>query len=372
MEMRWWHLPGPSQFLHAVVQDLRSGKNLVLTFPPHAPDGLREALAEQVRENELWRWRMISATDFPCDGVASLTGALHKQFVPTQQASDLCSVLTLARQLVGTIVWVERAIGQAWHSWQKFLTHYQHACQSCDPCDRSLFCLPVVGNPNPAPLADVALSVRRWEGMVRRLDMTLYLDRMLSLNFTHPLHRKVALAVITELAGSDAHLAQHLAKQELAAIMNPSEVLCHFAASRNWTSGSVRKAAWEAGTTDIVDGTPMLHSAAAVVMGNSAEVTRRVWRGQVTVLYPFIEEQRLKIIPQIRSYLRFPLETTYGRVDDAEDLEVGQLLYFLRGKRVPPRLWRLLNLLTDMRHALAHLEPVSFRSLLADEVVHAE
>jgi hypothetical protein len=202
--------------------------------------------------------------------------------------------------------------------------------------------------------------------------MMLYVDQILSTRFSHPIHHRVALTVITELSGSDAHLAQYLAMQDLAAIMNPFEVLCTFAAERNWTSESMRKDAWEDGTSDILDGIQTVHSAAAAVLGNRAEITRRVWRGQVAVLYPFIEEKRVNIVPQVRSYLRFPVETTYGSVDNAEDLEVGQLLYFLRGKQVPPRLWRLLRLLTDMRHSLAHLEPVPIRALLAEEFLRVD
>src|SRR4051812_22498970 len=117
MEVHWWHLPGPTRFVQAIVQDLRSGKNVVLAFPPFASDGFREALAERVRENELWRWRTICATEFPCDGVASLTGALHDRFVSTPLASDLCTTSTLAQRLLGTIVWVENAAGKAWQAW---------------------------------------------------------------------------------------------------------------------------------------------------------------------------------------------------------------------------------------------------------------
>jgi len=202
--------------------------------------------------------------------------------------------------------------------------------------------------------------------------MTLYLDRVLFSRFPHPLHHKVALAVVTELAGSDAHLARHLANKDLSAIMEPFAVLSDFAATRGWNSESKHTDAWQEGTSDVVDGIRMLHSAAAATKGNRAEVTRRVWRGQVASLYPFIEEQRVKIIPQVRGYIRFPVETTYGIVDNAEDLELGQLLYFLRGKRIQPRLWRLLNLLTEMRHSLAHLEPVPLRSLLAEEVLRVD
>lgn len=372
MDIHWWSLPGPTRFVQAIVQDLRAGKNVVVAFPPHSPEGFRETLAERVRENELWRWRAVSASEFPCDGPASLAGALHQRFVPADQTSKLCTALTLAQRLVGTIVWVEEVGDRAWQAWSRFLTQYQHACQSCDPDDRSLFCVPLTGAPMPPPVADVALSVRRWEGMVSRLDMTLYLDRVLAARFPHPLHHKTALAVVTELAGSDARLAQHLAQKDLSTIMSPFETLREFGASRGWTAECVRNGDWREGTSDTVDGSRFVHSAAVAAMGNHSEVKRRVWRGQVAVLYPFIEEQRVKIIPQVRGYLRFPVDTTYGRVDDPEDLEVGQLLYFLRGKRIQPRLWRLLNVLTEMRHALAHLEPVPLRCLLADEVTRTD
>jgi hypothetical protein len=372
MEARWWALPGPTRFVQAIVQDLRAGKNVVLAFPPYAPAGIREALAARVRENELWRWRTVHATDFPCDGVASLAGSLHQKLVPAQQASELSTPLALAQRLVGTIIWVQAVADPAWQTWAKFLTQYQHACQSCDLSDRSLFCLTVIGSPSPPLVPDVALSVRRWEGMVGRLDMALYLDQLLSSRYSVPLHYKTALAVVIELAGSDAQLAQHLVKEELSTIMNPFETLRIVAAERGWTAELMRSVAWQEGTCDKVDGQELMHSAAAAAMGNRAEVKRRVWRGQVAVLYPFIEEQRLKIVPKVRSYLRLPLETTYGRVDDAEDLEVGQLLYFLRGKRIQQRLWRLLTVLTEMRHALAHLEPVPLMSLFTDEVVHLD
>src|ERR1035438_5645212 len=107
MEIGWWHLPGPTRFLQATVQDLRSGKNVVLAFPQHSLDGFRVALAEQVRANELWRWRTVNAVELPSDGIASLTDALHQKFIAAQQPSELCTALTLAQRLVGTIIWVE-------------------------------------------------------------------------------------------------------------------------------------------------------------------------------------------------------------------------------------------------------------------------
>ena len=372
MEVNWWRVPGATRFVDTIFQELRSGKNVVASFPRHVPGGFREALAERVREIDVWRWRTINAAEFPSGGVAALLEGLHKRFVAARQASDVCSALTLAQRLVGTIVWVEDAAEHAWDTWTAFLDQYQHACQSCDLLDRSLFCLSAVGNPTPPPRADAALAVWRWQGRVDRLDMNLYIDRVLSSRFPHPLHHQVALSVVTELAGADAQLCQHLATQDLATIMAPFQCLKDFAVARGWTTASCEQPNWAEGTIDRVNGASMVHSAAIAARGDRVELRRRVWRGQVSVLYPFIEQQRINIIPLIRGYLRLPVETTYGKVDDAEDLEVGQLLYFLRGNRIPPRLWKLLSLLTEMRHALAHLQTVPLASLLADEILHLE
>jgi hypothetical protein len=84
-------------------------------------------------------------------------------------------------------------------------------------------------------------------------------------------------------------------------------------------------------------------------------------------LYPFIEEQRVRLAPEVDRLIRFPVQTTFGTVDRALDLEIGQLVYFLRGRRVPNQTWDQLITLRNMRHHLAHLRPVPHRDLLSPE-----
>ena len=76
------------------------------------------------------------------------------------------------------------------------------------------------------------------------------------------------------------------------------------------------------------------------------------------------------MLPRLRPYLRLPVETTYGLVEDVHDLELGQLVYFTRGRNLPRELLRQLRLLTDMRHALAHVRPVPIEYLFVDEFLH--
>jgi hypothetical protein len=120
-----------------------------------------------------------------------------------------------------------------------------------------------------------------------------------------------------------------------------------------------------------VNGEDVVHSVALAIRNDDAELRRRIWKAEVAVLYPFLEERRLHLLPRLRPYLRLPVETTYGPVEDVYDLELGQLVHFLRGRNLPRELWRLLNVLTDMRHALAHLRPVPAEYLFVDELLRA-
>jgi hypothetical protein len=185
------------------------------------------------------------------------------------------------------------------------------------------------------------------------------------------LHRQLTLAVACELAGTDAALARALAELELRELLQPTEFLRAEAGRRGWDAARAHRRCWEDGLLDAVDGGEVVHAAALAVCGDDAELRRRVWRAEIRVLYPFIEELRLRLLSRLRPYLRLPVETTYGLVDDVYDLELGQLVHFLRGRNLPRELWRLLNVLAGMRHALAHLRPVPVEYLFADELLRA-
>jgi len=152
----------------------------------------------------------------------------------------------------------------------------------------------------------------------------------------------------------------------LRELLEPQEFLRAEAARRGWNAARARRPNWEDGLIDAVNGEDVVHSVALASRGDEAELRRRIWQAEVAVLYPFLEEQRLQLLPRLRPYLRLPVETAYGPVDDIYDLELGQLVYFLRGRNLPRELWRLLTLLTDMRHALAHLRPVPIEYLFVD------
>jgi hypothetical protein len=371
MDARWWEFPGPAAFLRAAWEDVRGGKNVVLALPATVPPGLRDALAALVRQAELWAWR-----DFPAGdgrgGPAALVEQLHQRFAPPRVAGAVLSADTLAGdpRLADTMIWVEGVTATCWPAWRAFLGQYERACQMHPEQGRGLFCVPLTGEvAGQMPAPAVALSVRRWWGVVGAVDLLLDLSLHSDDRPAPALHRRLALAVACELSGTDAPLARSLARLELRQLLEPEDFLRAEAARRGWTAVLAGRPSWEDGIIDAVNGENVVHSVALAVRGDAAGLRRRIWQAEVAVLYPFLEEQRLQLLPRLRSYLRLPVETPYGPVDDIYDLELGQLVHFLRGRNLPREVWRLLNLLTDMRHALAHLRPVPVEYLFVDDLL---
>ncbi|MFO0822574.1 MAG: hypothetical protein U0792_05545 [Gemmataceae bacterium] len=267
----------------------------------------------------------------------------------------------------GDVIWVDGLDAARWPVWARFLAQYQHACHAREEDRRGLFCVPLVGSLPAEPVADTALAVCRWGESLSRLDVMLHLDRLLPAAFPSPTLRRVAMAVATELGGADPQLGVRLATLGPDLLTDPVGILASHAAERGWTTADLKRPAWHGGVVERLEGEERVNSAALAAGGDREGIQRRVWQGQVRVLYPFIEEQRVRLVQEVGRLIPLPVETTYGRVERAIDLEIGQLVHFLRGRRVPDQIWRQLVLLCDMRHSLAHLRPVPGRDLMSRE-----
>jgi hypothetical protein len=364
----WWQLPGPARFVSAAVDAVRGGRNVLFRLPCHADHGLCKAAAERMREFESWRWRTLRAADLPAVSAIDIAHALHGALDCQTAAGELPSAAHLAQTLPDReVACVDGITAAEWPAWARFLDQYQHACQGRDEDRRALFCVPLVGPWPCEPSANTTLAVLRWEGVVGRLDTMLYLDRLLAGSGPDGLLRRVVLAVGTELVGSDPALAVAIAANYLDALDDPFPLLGDFARERGWSTQSAAGRSWASGVWEEFDGSGRVHSAALAAAGLSTDIARRVWQGQVAVLYPFIEEQRVQLLPEVAGLLPLPVETTYGRVEQAIDLELGQLVHFLRDRRVPQDVWRRLQRLRDARHQLAHLRPLRVQDLAAGD-----
>jgi len=108
------------------------------------------------------------------------------------------------------------------------------------------------------------------------------------------------------------------------------------------------EAFWQQGAFDVFDGVPVIHAG----LSTETDIRRRLWRGQVRVLLPFLDEMRLHLIEAVaRKGL-----TVYPSVGDT--VELVDVLRALERNMGNHELTSAARELTRARNDLAHLRLV--------------
>ena len=373
MDKAIWNLPGPSEYINKIRHDLQDGKNILFLLPKFHPTYLQEMVANISHESD----RSFRPLDLDKYSSSIMPNEiLYEEFIPPID----CDTKPLIPALIenehfsrGMVIWLNGLSKPVWDIWRPFIIEYEHLCRNISEYNRTVFCVPLAGDlMNNKCDTNVALASLKWSGYVKKIDVLLYISRLMKQRTLHPLHSKLMHSLIVELAGFDLKLAQELAFAELEILLHPHKLLTDIARKRGWDSNDLKEVAWKEGMTDIFEGTELISAALIACNGDKKEIQRRVWKGQIAVLFPFLEEQRIKLLPELKSYLKLPFESKFGPITDIEDLELGHILYIIVSEKIwiNPKTFRLLKCLTEMRHALAHLKPVPIKYLLLDEILN--
>jgi hypothetical protein len=362
----WWGLSGPSGFVTSLADDLRSGRNIVIALPEHHPSDLATALHERLVDDGRYGLRRLELSGEPPEACHSPARLIHDRFAPLTDPLIVPSARTvaLAPALSGTVIWVSGLSSNCWATWSRFLDQYKDACRIRPEYDRCLLAMPQVGEPSStAPRDELTLAVHRWEGVVHRIDMLIYLSRQFERSRIPPAFRDLAVAIAVEIAGTDLELADRLADAPFEQVVEPHNLLIELARECGWLTGRANPPAWHRGMSDRRDDRPFPHSAAEIVAGRRQAIDRRVWRGQVAILYPLLEDLRLQFVNQFRHLLSVPYCTDHDTIHQVEGLELVHLLRQLR-PRLSARRLAPLQRCKDARNELAHLRPLSIDLLL--------
>ena len=229
--------------------------------------------------------------------------------------------------------------------------------------ERFLLAMPLVGAPaEHAPKEELTLAVHRWEGIVRRIDMLIYTSALLDVGNLPPFLKDLAAAVTIEVAGTDPLLADRLVTAPIESILEPMNIVREEADRRGWLT--LVYPVWHQGMVDQFNGKKLIHTSAEVAAGRPETVGRRVWRGQVAVLFPFLEDHRLRFARMYRPVLHVPIQTEYETINDYELLELTHLVYQLRGK-IGARKLLPIEYCLRIRNELAHLRPLKASDLVS-------
>lgn len=113
---------------------------------------------------------------------------------------------------------------------------------------------------------------------------------------------------------------------------------------------------WEAGSFDHWGGEPYVHPL-FLASNNLTLLRKRVWRGQVAILFPRLEEYRQAVVHRYRNRLR-PDELSVG--GDVDTLDWGPICWQLSGTGMSKQNLDALHNGRGLRNNLAHGRPVEW------------
>jgi hypothetical protein len=361
---RFWQLPAPSAFVRGATEDLRSGNNVILTFPSHAPEGWFGALRSEIRQLNLHRLEIVEVNGVP--PLTSLANHLGIAVAPGRlRLPDLCE----RHEFHGRLLYFRGDSPETWTAWRQFLSEYEDSCRALDLARRTLFVTSLhEGLCGAAPPPANLLRIHHWNGWMDGLNTRLYAATLLTGEIMHPWQRQLSVAVLSELALWDPAVCEAGVAGGLSAIFNPAKWLAELGQARGWlkTDESAGAAAECRGLRQCFEGRSRVHSAWLAVAGRTDALAHRVWNGQVAALFPLLERQRRALLRTHRGRLRVPWQTAFGRIERIEDLELNHIADQLLSQRSRGLrdVYDFVCWLRDMRNDLAHLDPIPFSRVL--------
>jgi len=368
MIVDWWSLPGPQGLVARVCFEIRIGKNVLLSVPERFPDGLRRAVRESRELRDLhWHSLSVSASDqrHPLDW-------LWEEFVfaddhPGQTRS--VEQLLGRDELNGMVVWVDGLQQSCAGTLAAFLERYSQALNGVAVFKRFQLCCVVPLSSLGSFSANVCCALIDSTSYVGTIDALTYATTLIEEKAFSTLEAQVAASVLANLALWDEELATALAQEPLETILSPVEWLKQWGKMKNWNAQLASEKLRHIGLLAIFDGQPKLHSAVAAMRGETSEIHARVWRGQASVLLPFIEERRRDLLKYLDKVIVLPFRTQFSEIVHVEDLEIGHLYsMFGRGYRIDSDVQSLIRVLREMRNKLAHFNPIDCRMIACREI----
>ena len=148
--------------------------------------------------------------------------------------------------------------------------------------------------------------------------------------------------------------------------MNPRPILMGIARERGWDPAEDAASGWHRGMSDCFEGRVQPHSAMLAIGDRKNELNSRIWKAEVAVVLPHLEELRREVLSRYGRLFKLPFVTRFGEViTDAFDLELAHIASQLAGLagRVDFRTRRAVERMAAVRNKLAHLEPLEFGDL---------
>lgn len=386
----WWKLPGPNNFLEIIGGEIRQGKNLIIALPSKVDLPLVLKIRDIVNGEKRYRWNKISPnTSSPIDYLFGLFFNRSNNYIE-KKIKNLWESTSFQAQ----VFLLENLPEDSIDEWISFLLEYQHYLQNLDLLSRSVFILPTFGDTNlKLPCSDNCLTVIKYQDRISDLDLELFFTHNLNYNSPPTLISKLICSILTQLGNDEESFCRFLLAQSESNVFKPIEILKQYAKLKGWEKYKFKAIEnlktdeeslyLSAGILYLRDKRLTYHSAFLGLYDKTTELDRRIWTGQVKILFPFVEIIRQQLLAKLRDagILTVPhrKKTTSGYIEilNYYDLEIGDILYQLnlsknRHHALYFKLNKLVEVLKEIRDSVSHLNPIGYELANKEELLYYE
>lgn len=325
-----WSLPGPRRFVKDIVDRLYKGRSINLR-DAHGAASMLRALGVQIGQDGFLRLQTIdlcASTD--------LLAALNESL-----ATDVRSLAALAvnENALNTVFLVHLADDTYSGDLQTFVR-----AGRLRPGSQAAVVVAASDGPLER-LVDAHWDVLDAIGLVGPLDGMAFAAVHLTDADSLPIRIKAAVAV--EVGGWDLCLTEQLLDLPMNEAIRPDLCL------DKWISADDNVSVQQLDRW----GGEMTHHAAWLARNDSISLTKRVWRGQLGVLFPWIEERRREVIARHLGLL----QVTEASMPEVEMLDWGPIAIQLGNS--PKGCPKSVQSARIIRNELAHGRPVSWLTI---------
>lgn len=323
-----WELPSARAFLSEIEGKVAGGGALVTGGISLLP-GLDSAITRYFLDRS-FRVELIEPTPdrLPAGSLAEVFGA-------TPEAISLARNSRLADHLA--VVAAETLDTTTLDNWRLFLARFLNARADQDAGLAILLRVSI----DTARLDSLPLVA--WNGRLRRIDLSIWADLHVPLDQPEPL-ATLAAALAVELCGWRLDLAAEIARARRQDLLDPIGWLK--ARAGQGTAAHCR-----------LDGREIACPLVLYDQGQHEEIGHRIWKAQLTALFPWLEAHRQRVIERHRKLLRVDDHLRQLGVRDVGDLEFGALAWQL-GSRLGRSESDLIECFAALRNDLAHRKAV--------------
>ncbi len=357
--MKFWDLPGPSNFVGAICDSIRDGKCVIVALPEPVPRSIEKRLYDSLGDSGFFVDRLeYSTTQSP---LQFLYSSYDLQIGNESRLTVDFFVKALGNQ--ARVIFINNAqTGAKWGQWKAFIHEYESRSRSIPSHLRTVILLVARGIPFlEIPQPEPALAIHQWSGVVSSIDMLAYCGVRLLDSGVNVIQRPLIAQMLVSLSMWDVELAEMLLAADTKTLYKPFPLLKEYAVQRGWIENAeILEKCWESGTRDSFDGVESSHAAWYLAAGDKRKIESMVWRAQAAVLLPKIEMHRLELAPLICKEIKFPYTSGDYFFRDVNDLEIGNLAYLAsdRKAKVPALIGDFARKLKELRNDLAHLRIV--------------